>query len=135
MALHARGFIVADKIKLVQGDTKPVVIVSLTDEETGAPKDLSGSTVRMYFKELGGTEILMTLIGYQIAGRLTEDGVEDLSPPYDVPGPGGRCQFAWRPGDLERPAGIYAGEIEIEDAAGGLHTVYDVLKFKIREDF
>jgi hypothetical protein len=126
---------VAEKIKLVQGDTKPVVIVSLTDETTGEPRNLIGATVRMYFKELGADEILMTLTGYHIAGRLKEDGTEDLAPPYDVPGPGGRVQFVWRPGDLDRPAGIYAGEIEIEDIDGGLHTVYDVLKFKIREDF
>jgi len=126
---------VAAKIKLVQGDTKPNVLVNLTDETTGEPKDLTDSTVRLFFKELGSTEILFTLIGYQIAGRIKEDGTEDLSPPYDVPGPGGRCQFVWRPGDLDIPAGVYAGEIEIEDVDGGKHTVYDVLKFKVREDF
>lgn len=125
----------AAKIKLVQGDTKPNVLVNLTDEETGAPKDLSGSIVRMYFKELGATDILFTLVGYQIAGRIKEDGTEDVSPPYDLPGTGGRCQFVWRPGDLDIPAGVYAGEIEIEDGEGGTHTVYDVLKFKVREDF
>lgn len=125
----------AAKIKLVQGDTKPNVLVSLTDETTGAPKDITNSVVRMFFKELGSTDILFTLTGYHIAGRIKEDGTEDLSEPYNVPGPGGRCQFVWRPGDLDIPAGIYAGEIEIEDENGDKHTVYDVLKFKVREDF
>jgi len=126
---------VAGKIKLVQGDTKPNVLVSLTDEETGAPRDITDSTVRMAFKELGSSDIMFTLTAYHLAGRIDEDGLEDLSPPYDVPGPGGRCQFVWRPGDLDIPAGVYAGEIEIQDVEGGKHTVYDVLKFKVREDF
>jgi hypothetical protein len=36
---------------------------------------------------------------------------------------------------LQGEAGDYEGEIEITFADGQVQTVYDLLKFKIREDF
>jgi hypothetical protein len=36
---------------------------------------------------------------------------------------------------LSGPAGEYEGEVEITFADGQIQTVYDVLKFKVREDF
>jgi hypothetical protein len=123
------------KIRLVQGDTKPAIIVSLTDEVSGAPIGLNTATVRMYFRSLGETEILATLTGTLLAGRVTDEGTIDTSSPYDVPGSGGRVQFNWGSTDLARPAGDYEGEIEITYSDGSKQTVYDLLKFKLREDF
>ena len=123
------------KIRLVQGDTKPAIIVSLTDEVSGAPIGLNTATVRMYFRSLGETEILATLTGTLLAGRVTDEGTVDSSAPYDIPGAGGRAQFSWGSTDLARPAGDYEGEIEITYADGSKQTVYDLLKFKLREDF
>lgn len=40
----------AEKIKLVQGDTRPALVISLTDENSGAPQGIDGSTCRMYFR-------------------------------------------------------------------------------------
>ncbi len=125
----------ADKIKLVQGDTKPAIIVSLTDETTGEPIGLNTTTVRMYFRALGETTILTTLTGTLIAGKVLADGTIDATGAYATPGAGGRVQFNWGSGDLDIEAGAYEGEIEITYADGTKQTVFDLLKFKLREDF
>lgn len=125
----------AEKIKLVQGDTRPALVVSLTDENSGAPLGLDGSTCRLYFRRLGETEILATLTGLTIPGRVLPDGNLDFTAPYNLSGSGGRVQFNWAAGDLDQPAGEYEGEIEVTFADSTKQTVYDKLKFKIREDF
>jgi hypothetical protein len=44
--------------------------------------------------------------------------------------------FQWNPTTLSVPAGDYEGEIEVTfPSGGGIQTVYDLLKFKLREDF
>ena len=123
------------KIRLVQGDTKPAIIVSLTDEVSGAPIGLNTATVRMFFRALGETTILTTLTATLLAGRVIEDGTIDSSSPYDLAGSGGRVQFSLGSTDLVQPAGDYEGEIEITYADGAKQTVFDLLKFKLREDF
>lgn len=125
----------AEKIKLVQGDTKPALVVSLTDETSGEPIGLTNATVRMYFRAVGGTEILATVSGTLLVGRLLEDGSVDSASPYDGLGSGGRVQFNWGSSDLTQPAGDYEGEIEITFSDNSKQTVYDLLKFKLREDF
>jgi len=125
----------ATKIKLVQGDTKPALIVSLTDENSGAPIGVNGATARMYFRALGDTTILATLTGTLLAGVVQADGTINSLAPYDTPGTGGRVQFNWGSTDLSQPAGDYEGEIEITYSDGSKQTVYDLLKFKLREDF
>jgi hypothetical protein len=126
----------ATKIKLVQGDTKPALIVSLTDENSGDPIAVNGATVRMYFRALGDTTILATLTATLLAGKVLEDGTIDaVTSPYDTPGAGGRVQFNWGSTDLNQAAGDYEGEIEITYSDGTKQTVYDLLKFKLREDF
>lgn len=125
----------ATKIRLVQGDTKPAIVVSLTDEVSLAPIGLNTTTVRMYFRALGESTILATLTGTLLAGRVTDDGTVDSASPYDTPGAGGRVQFNWGSTDLAQPAGDYEGEIEITYSDGTKQTVYDLLKFKLREDF
>jgi len=123
------------KIRLVQGDTKPALVVSLTDENSSDPIGINGATVRMYFRALGDTTILATLTGTLLAGKVLEDGTINSSSPFDTPGAGGRVQFNWGANDLTQPAGDYEGEIEITYADGNKQTVYDLLKFKLREDF
>lgn len=125
----------AEKIKLVQGDTKPLIVVSLTDETTGDPIDVSTATTRMKFRAAGETTILAILVASNIAGRVNADGTIDATEPYDVPGAGGRCQFGWGPNDLNQEPGDYEGEIEITFSDGSIQTVYAPLKFKLREDF
>lgn len=110
----------AEKIKLVQGDTKPQVRVTLTDESSGSPIDITGATPRMRFRAVGSTTVLDTLTGSVLDGA------------------NGVAVFLWNPTTLDVPAGEYEGEIEVTFAAGqggGVQTVYDLLKFKVREDF
>lgn len=125
----------ADKILLVQGDTKPVIVIGLNDETSGDPIDVSTAVTRLKFRAVGGTDVLATLIGVNIAGKDNADGTVDYSSTWDVAGSGGRVQFPWNFGDLNQPAGDYEGEIEITFADTSIQTVYDILKFKIREDF
>lgn len=125
----------AEKIKLVQGDTRPALVVSLTDENSGAPLGINGATCRMYFRALGDSVILATLVGVTLPGIVQEDGSISFASPYNLSGSGGRVQFNWADGDLNQPAGEYEGEIEVTFPDTTKQTVYDKLKFKIREDF
>lgn len=125
----------AEKIKLVQGDTKPYIVVSLTDESTGNVIDVSAATTVMKFRATGNEQVLTTVPGIKIIGKVNADGTITSTGDFAVAGKGGRVQFVWAPGDLDRPPGDYEGEIEITYADGSIQTVYDLLKFKIRGDF
>lgn len=124
------------RIKLVRNDTRPQLIVSLTDSVTGDPLNVSGDAiVRLKFREEGLTTLKATLIGTKLAGRLTDAGTVDNTAPYDVPGVGGRVAFNWTTDALSGPAGMYEAEVEITFADGSIQTMYDLLKFRMREDF
>lgn len=109
----------SEKIKLVQGDSRPALVVTLTDDTTGDPIDLTGSTVLLKFRDVGGDTVLSTING-TVAGT-----------------PLGLVVFHWAatPGSLDIEAGDYEGEIQITFADGQVQTVYDLLKFKVRADF
>lgn len=109
----------ADKIRLVQGDTRPALICTLTDGTTGDALSLAGSTVRLKFRASGDTELRST-----ITGSIT-DAVNGVVAFY----------WAQDPEALNGDAGDYEGEIEITFSDGQVQTVYDLLKFKVREDF
>jgi len=125
----------SDKILLVQGDTKPLIVISLTDTATGDPIDISAATVLLKFRAVGTTTILATSIAIKLAGIVLDDGTINSTAPYNVPGKGGRAQFPWAVGDLNQPAGNYEGEIVVDYSDGTIQTVYDVLKFQIRQEF
>ena len=107
----------ADKIKLVQGDSRPQIQVTLTDEGTGAVINVTGATCRMRFKASGSTTVLDTLIATPLNAAL------------------GQIVFNWNSTTLTQPPGDYEGEIEITFSDASVQTVYEVLKFKLREDF
>lgn len=109
----------ADKIKLVQGDTKPALICTITDDSTGNPIAITGATVRLKFRAAGSETVKNT-----ITGTVT-DGVN------------GVCAFYWAtdPTSLQGEPGDYEGEIEVTFQDGTIQTVYDVLKFKLRQQF
>lgn len=106
-------------IKLVQGDTRPALNVTITDENTGEPVVLTGATVRLKFRKQGSTTLTSTL-----TGTITN-------------GLNGQVSFYWAsdPTSLSGDAGNYEGEIEITFSDGQIQTVYDTLKFRLREDF
>ena len=53
----------ADTIRLVKGDTKPVIIPTLTDESTDSPYDLSPAsvTVSVRFRKANTSTLLSTI--------------------------------------------------------------------------
>lgn len=108
-----------DKIKLVQGDTKPALICTLTNETTGAPISLTGATPRLKFRAVGSDTLTATLTG------TVTDAANGVVAFYPSTAP---AMLAGDPGD-------YEGEIEISFADNTTQTVYDVLKFKVREQF
>lgn len=107
----------AEKIKLVQGDTRPQIKVSLTEEDTGNIIDLTGATVTLHFRAVGGTAPLFSRAG------VVTNAVQ------------GEAVFIWQNGDLNLDAGEYEGEVEVYwSASNARQTVYDLLKFRLRED-
>jgi hypothetical protein len=109
----------AEKIRLVQGDTRPSLVTTLTDSTTGAAINITGATVRLKFRAAGSTSLQATLIG----------SVTD--------GANGVVVFYWsdEPTSLNGDPGDYEGEIEITFSDTTVQTVYDLLKFKLRQDF
>lgn len=109
----------SDKIKLVQGDTRPALVCNITDDTTGAPLVITGATIVLKFRLMGSTSLQAT-----VPGTVTD-------------GPNGQVVFypASAPTMLQGEPGEYEGEVEITFSDGQIQTVYDVLKFNVREDF
>ena len=121
-----------ETINLVAGDTKPELNFTLRDSNTAATGktldpddpttwaaiDITGQTIRIKFRALGDSSVLDTMI----CGKHS---------PYSE----GKCFMQWNPTTLQVPAGTYEGEIELEDVDSGIQTVFDKLKFKVRDDF
>jgi hypothetical protein len=103
-------------IKLVKGDNRPYIRLVLKDVD-GNPIDLTDSTVRVYFREAGSTTVLSTILCTLIDG-----------------GVNGVITFNFPGNTLDVDPGLYEGEIEI-DFGGETQTVYDVLKFNVRDQF
>lgn len=108
-----------ERIKLVQGDNRPVIVLTLTDEADGTVLDLSLPTtvVHVKFRASGSDQVLSEI-------------------PCTKPNGGadGKVEFKFANGELDIDPGLYEGEIYI-NWAGEIQTVYDVLKFKVRDDF
>lgn len=132
----------AMKFKLVKDDTLPEIRLSMTDETTGQPFDLSNpaTAIRMYFRKVGETVLKETLTLVKVAGIVTaideDTGRMTIStaPPYDVPGSGGLCAVQFSDTTLNE-AGQFQGEVEITFADGGRLTWYEIIGFSIRDDF
>jgi hypothetical protein len=109
----------ADVIKLVKGDEKPLIILTLTDDVAGGVLDLSVATtvVKVKFRAMGGTTLLSTITTTKI-----DSGTK------------GQVQFDFSGGVLDVDAGAYEGEILV-DYNGSIQTVYDTLRFRVRENF
>lgn len=107
----------SDIIRLVQSDTLPTVTVTLTDEFTGTAINLTGATVVVKFRAANSPTTLSTL-----SGTLVNASAGIFS--FSFPSPA-----------LNVDPGLYEGEIQVTFSGGGIQSVYDALKFRVREDF
>ena len=105
-------------IKLVQGDQRPYIQMTLTNPD-GSPVDVSnaGTFVTIKFRAAQSTTTLSTIPCLKVNGGA--DGVVS----FNFPGT-----------TLNVPPGQYEGEIEI-NFSGEYQTVYDVLNFVVRQQF
>lgn len=108
----------AEVIRVVKGDTKPLVTVTLTDDATGDPFDLSNTDTTVY-------------VNFRASGSTAEPQVINCT---KVDAVNGVVQFDFSGGILNVDPGMYEGEIKVS-IGGALHTVYDVIKFRVRSDF
>jgi hypothetical protein len=120
----------SETLNLVVGDTLPALNLTLKDRNTAAsglvldpensaswaPIDISGATVRLRLRELGNSAIVDTRI-FSITNGVQGECVANFS----------TTTFS--------AAGTYEGEVEITHSNGGIQTVYDLVKFKVRDDF
>jgi len=109
----------ADVIRLVKGDERPVIVLTLTDDVTGSPIDLSlgTTTVVVKFRESGTTTLLSTIACTKLSSGTT-----------------GQVQFNFTGGVLNVDPGMYEGEVVI-NFNGEVQSVYDTLRFTVRENF
>ena len=133
---------VRQKFKMVQNDQMPEVWLSLTDDITKDPIDVSdvGTAVYAYIREVGQKTIKATLVCDKLPGvviAVDEDtGAQTISvlPPYDTPGRGGRVAIIWDEDTLDTP-GTFQAEISVVFSDTRPMTWYDVLQFNVREEF
>ena len=119
-----------DTIKLVTGDTLPDLRFVLKDQSespagvtfdandstTWAPIDITGATVRLRIRKIGSTDIDAT-----ISGVLSDPSNGVVIIPFTS--------------DSFSASGLYEGELEVTFSSGGIQTVYDLVRFKVRNDF
>ncbi len=124
----------AEKIKLVQGDTRPSLLLDLRDAATGLPISVTGAIPRLKVKLAGASAVKEVLTGVTLPGYTNEDGSITTSGPYSASGSGGRVMFTWSALALDT-AGDMVGEVDATFADGTVQTVYDLLNFKVRAQF
>ena len=109
----------ADVIRLVAGDERPVIVLTLTDDITGSPIDLSlgTTTISVKFRKAGTTTLLSTITCSKVGN-----------------GTDGRVQFGFSGGVLDVDPGMYEGEVNI-NFNGESQTVFETLRFTVRDNF
>ena len=120
----------SETLNLVAGDTLPELTFTLKnshvaaagkvldpeDSTTWAPINVTGGSVRLRLREVGTTTVKATLTC-------------TLTSPSD-----GEVATNFPAGTLDT-AGVFEGELEITFSNGGVQTVYDLIKIKVRSDF
>lgn len=106
-----------NRIRLVRNDTGPQIRFSLTDESTGDPLNLTNSTATLHMKSATTGAVVLS---------------RSLTIPVSTAAQG-IAIAVWEAGDLNLTPGDYDGEVEVVLTTGIRQTVYDILKFRIRE--
>lgn len=111
----------ATTLYFVQSDTLPQIKLTLTNEDSETPKDLTNKIISLHAKPATGAGVRFSR--------------EAIFPQGIVDRLAGICYIQWLDGDLNRPAGEYSAEIEIYDTvSNSRETIYDLIKLVIRED-
>ena len=109
----------AERIKIVRGDTGPQIRCSLTDASTGEAIDLTGAQAFMHVRQVGEETLAFSLPLY-------------INPEFASTG---QAIAIFRPGDWDREAGEYEAELEVVNPSTGFRqTVFELMRFKLRED-
>jgi hypothetical protein len=108
-----------DVIRLVQGDDRPFIILTLTDDITNTPIDLSNPNTAVIVK-------------FRVAGTAEEPTIIPCT--ILEPGTTGKVVFDFVGGILDVDPGMYEGEVSIS-FDGQIETVYETLRFRVRENF
>jgi hypothetical protein len=133
---------ISDAILLVQNDTNPSIILSITTDEynhytnitTTNTTDISNTTIVLKLRKVRSNTVFAIVPGILLTGIMDyDDGSINTDPPYDIPGVGGRVQFDWLTDSLTE-SGMCQGEIQIT-YDNGIATVYDILPIRIRQQF
>jgi hypothetical protein len=117
-------------LNLVAGDTLPELTFTLKDSSSAASGktldendsstwgaiNISGGSVKLRIRELGSTTVKSTL-----SCTITD-------------GTNGKVATNFPSGTLDK-AGTFEGELEMTFSNGGIQTVYDLIKLKVRGDF
>ena len=106
-------------LQLSQNDSAPNIQVTITESESGAIVDLTGTKAFLEFKKSSLTTTLCTLDGF-------EANDSDLS--------NGIVTFLFGPDDLYVSSGDYEGQVKIQHENGTVDAVYNVVNFHITSD-
>jgi hypothetical protein len=118
----------ATSLKLVQGDNLPSVTFALYDETIDEVGRINRAPIDL-------TDCVSSLLKFRPAGSVDPLEVQDVTGTVLSPPEEGRVRFDWTAANLAGPEGNYEGEIELSLLGGGIFTVYDVQKFKVRKQF
>jgi len=109
----------ADTIKLVKGDSKPVIILTLSDDVTNSALDISSASITV--------SVRFALVNGTLLNTITCTKVNT--------GADGKVQFDFSGGILDNvDPGEYQGEIVVATSGAGTETVYDKLRFRVRDN-
>lgn len=110
------------KVRLVAGDTGPQLKLTITEDPSGTPVDLTNATGRFLLRATGTTTVLLTktLTINSGPGGDSDDGV---------------CYVVWSAGNLDLAAGDYEAEVEITMPSGLVQTVFEPIEIRLRADF
>lgn len=118
----------SETVPFVVGDTRPLLRMTLRDSNTAAsgmtlkpndpttwaPLNLTGATVALYIRAVGSETLVDTIACVLITpadGTITAEIASDTF----------------------EAAGIYEGEVQITYSDGGIQTIQDFIKFKVRD--
>lgn len=94
-------------------------MLTMTNSVSGQPLDLSSAStvVRLYFRAAGQEQVLSTIVCSKVGTGAT-----------------GQVQFSFPGETLNVAPGAYEAEVEV-DYDGQKQTVYETLKFSVRQQF